>query len=141
MRRLIARVAIYLYAQTFNATGYGRAVRGRVTPPKRQDRTMPTEDLAKLRNDFQAAYGRLCLLTCQALRAGEDRAKVHQAFNGNVLSPFTKIVKAYQGCHAALQAAQPCGETAIVETAHMTRRAVEGEWMVEIDARAGVGGA
>lgn len=133
MKRLIARVVIYLFAQTFNATGYRAG--GVLSPPKRQERTMPTEDLATLLNEFQGAYGRLCLLTCQALASGADRAMVQKAFSGDSFSHATKIVDAYRRCDVALKAAQLCGETAIVERAHATRRAIEGEWMVEIDPR------
>lgn len=144
MKRLLARAVLYLYAQTFNATGFSRAdvlpravesgvsIRGaNVT----KECTMPTEDLATLLNDFQGAYGRLCLLTCQALSSGADKTTILRAFNGDVLSHATKIVEAYRRCDIALKGAQPCGETAIVERAHATRKAIEGEWMVEIDPR------
>ena len=141
MRGLIARALIYLYAQTFNATGYGHTVGRAVTPPKTPRGTMPTEDLATLLNDFQGAYGRLCLLTCQALSSGADKTTILRAFNGDVLSHATKIVEAYRRCDVALKAAQPCGETAIVQRAHDTRRAIEAEWMVEIDPRVTVAGA
>ena len=141
MKRLLARAVIYLYAQTFNATGYGRAVQGRLSPPKTFGDTMPTEDLATLLNDFQGAYGRLCLLTCQALSSGADKTMVLKAFNGDRLSHATKIVEAYRRCDIALKSAQPCGETAIVQRAHDTRKAIEGEWMVEIDPRVTVAGA
>lgn len=140
-RGILVQTLIYLYAQTFNATGYSRAVQGRISPSKTFGDTMPTEDLATLLNEFQGAYGRLCLLTCQALSSGSDKTTILRAFNGDVLSHATKIVEAYRRCDIALKAAQPCGEAAIVQRAHATRKAIEGEWMVEIDPRVTVGGA
>ena len=140
MKRLLARAVLYLYAQTFNATGYGGYAVGRaVKPPKSLKGTMPTEDPTKTLEQFRASYGRLCLLTCQALANGADRVNVHRAFSGDVTSPFTTILAAYAVCDARLKAAQPHGETAIVNTAQDVRKAIEGEWMVEIDGRVGVG--
>lgn len=137
MRGFIARALLRLYAQTFNATGY--AVGRVVSPPKTFGDNMPTEDPTKTLEQFRASYGRLCLLTCQALANGADRVNVHRAFSGDVTSPFTTILAAYAVCDARLKAAQPHGETAIVNAAHDVRKAIEGEWMVEIDGRVGVG--
>lgn len=99
---------------------------------------MATEDPTKTLEQFRASYGRLCLLTCQALASGADKINVHRAFNGDVTSPYTKIVEAFQASDKALKACLPADQFAIANTAREVRQAIEGEWMVTIDGRAGV---
>lgn len=92
---------------------------------------------------FRDSYGRLCHLTCKALReahengAGTERyiLEAFEGAGGSMAPVLYQIRSAYVAANADLKrTAEAFPMEAITKVALQVRRAHEGEWMVEIPA-------
>jgi hypothetical protein len=144
VRTLIARVLIYLYAMTWNATGYDQQAgplgasdaRDGTEKTHPEGSTMATEDPTNLLYSFRGSYGRLCHLTCKALHDGAPMDLVAEAFEGSG-SYGTPVLNAIRTAWVAQNAAMmravenyPLSE--IRQMTDQAAKAVAGEWFIDV---------
>jgi hypothetical protein len=140
VRTLLGNVLVYLYAMTWNATGYSqqagplRASNARAGSS--EGSTMATEDPTNLLYSFRGSYGRLCHLTCKALHDGAPKNLVAEAFEGggSYGAPVLNAIrKAWVAQNAALMRAlenHPLSE--IRKMTDEAAKAVAGEWFIDV---------
>jgi hypothetical protein len=133
LRALLAKALIGFYCLTWNHTGY----KAEKPVPKEPMATTPAE-ANNLLTAFRGSYGRLCHLTCKALRDGAPQSEVLEAFQGEGAygaPALNRIRTAWVETNEALRRARTTHTMdECVAVAQGVREAHEGEWMVEIPA-------